>query len=471
MLAALALSTGCAAPRCAHARARCRRPDAPPELDFLVGQAARDGPALPEARDAPTSARCAKDPQAVLLLQRTWPSCSARDERARPTRWCTPSARFELEPDDDEPAPLPRHAVSHPARARQRAERVLQRRRGRRRSTPTPRCCSIGSGSSGDRLDEALGGGASGWSQRSPRRRAGYIALAERLRAHGRRRPTPRRRCARRSRRTRASSRSTARSRAAAASAAIATARSGSTARCSRQHPTTTRRCSRWPTRRSTLGRTRGRDRDARARSRSAIPTICARRCGSATSIYEAGASPTRSARFAARARAAIPSSTRSRYFLGIARRRMDNDDGAIARVRAHPARARALRGRARCSSPAIHERHGAIYAARARGGRGARKREPDAASSTSTPRACARRPATSTGAVAFLEGLLAASPDDDEVLYNLGVIYGEANRDGRGDPLHGAARSRKNPEHAGALNYVGYTLAERGENLDEAER
>jgi tetratricopeptide (TPR) repeat protein len=28
-----------------------------------------------------------------------------------------------------------------------------------------------------------------------------------------------------------------------------------------------------------------------------------------------------------------------------------------------------------------------------------------------------------------------------------------------------------KNPDHAGALNYVGYTWAERGENLDEAER
>ena len=32
-------------------------------------------------------------------------------------------------------------------------------------------------------------------------------------------------------------------------------------------------------------------------------------------------------------------------------------------------------------------------------------------------------------GAVAFLQGLLAASPDDDEVLYNLGVLHGEAKR------------------------------------------
>jgi len=73
-------------------------------------------------------------------------------------------------------------------------------------------------------------------------------------------------------------------------------------------------------------------------------------------------------------------------------------------------------------------------------------------------------------GAVKFVEGLIAADPQNDELHYNLGIIYGEAKQ-----PELAIKAMRKalelNPDNASALNYIGYSLAERGEDLDEAER
>jgi tetratricopeptide (TPR) repeat protein len=72
-------------------------------------------------------------------------------------------------------------------------------------------------------------------------------------------------------------------------------------------------------------------------------------------------------------------------------------------------------------------------------------------------------------GAVRFLEGLLAQSPDDDEVLYSLGVVYGEAKRYDEALRYMNLCLE-KNPDNASALNYVGYTWAEKGQKLDQAE-
>jgi tetratricopeptide (TPR) repeat protein len=66
--------------------------------------------------------------------------------------------------------------------------------------------------------------------------------------------------------------------------------------------------------------------------------------------------------------------------------------------------------------------------------------------------------------------GLLEASPDDAELLYNIGVIHGEAKRSE--EALRWMERAlAKQPDHAGALNYIGYSWAERGTNLDQAEQ
>jgi tetratricopeptide (TPR) repeat protein len=73
-------------------------------------------------------------------------------------------------------------------------------------------------------------------------------------------------------------------------------------------------------------------------------------------------------------------------------------------------------------------------------------------------------------GAVARIQTLLVESPDDDELLFNLGVVYGEAKRTDESIAIMQRALKR-NPDNANALNYIGYTWAERGEHLDEAEK
>ena len=72
-------------------------------------------------------------------------------------------------------------------------------------------------------------------------------------------------------------------------------------------------------------------------------------------------------------------------------------------------------------------------------------------------------------GAVALLQSLLAKNPDDEEVLYQLGVFYGNKKEMDRAlDYMERVLEL--NPQNAQALNYVGYTWAEQGQHLDEAE-
>jgi tetratricopeptide (TPR) repeat protein len=73
-------------------------------------------------------------------------------------------------------------------------------------------------------------------------------------------------------------------------------------------------------------------------------------------------------------------------------------------------------------------------------------------------------------GAVAQVEEMLRQEPENDELYYNLGVVYGESDRSE--EAIRYMQRALElNPDNANALNYVGYTWAERGVNLDEAER
>jgi tetratricopeptide (TPR) repeat protein len=72
--------------------------------------------------------------------------------------------------------------------------------------------------------------------------------------------------------------------------------------------------------------------------------------------------------------------------------------------------------------------------------------------------------------AIALLQKMRVESPGDDEVLYQLGVCYGTANQVDEALEFMRLTLER-NPDNPHALNYIGYTWAERGENLDEAER
>lgn len=69
---------------------------------------------------------------------------------------------------------------------------------------------------------------------------------------------------------------------------------------------------------------------------------------------------------------------------------------------------------------------------------------------------------------IAVLEAARVRVPADDSLLYDLGAAYERAKRfdDSERSFRDLVARS---PEHAGGLNYLGYMLADRGRQLDEA--
>jgi tetratricopeptide (TPR) repeat protein len=154
-------------------------------------------------------------------------------------------------------------------------------------------------------------------------------------------------------------------------------------------------------------------------------------------------------------------------YFLGTVRREAGDMDGAIEAFGRVPADHERYPD-ARLQLAGIYERR-QDFASALREAEAAQKRAPSRALElyVATLRSKA---GDFDGAKAELEAILAASPDDEEVLYNLGVLYGDA---GHQDEALATMQKvlEKNQKHAGALNYIGYTWADRGEQLDEAER
>jgi len=74
------------------------------------------------------------------------------------------------------------------------------------------------------------------------------------------------------------------------------------------------------------------------------------------------------------------------------------------------------------------------------------------------------------TEAIALLSGALAKSPKDEVLLYTLGAAY-----ERKGDFEKSIAQMRLllqvNPDNAAALNFIGYSLTEKGRDLEEAEQ
>ncbi|RIK97765.1 MAG: hypothetical protein DCC71_21490 [Proteobacteria bacterium] len=160
------------------------------------------------------------------------------------------------------------------------------------------------------------------------------------------------------------------------------------------------------------------------------------------------------------------PEQAEVHYFLGTVRREAGDLAGAIESFERVPPDHERY-GDARLQLAGIHERRRDYPAA---------LREAEAVQTRSPSRQLDLYVATLRaksgdfeGAKQFLEGLLAAAPEDEEILYNLGVLHGDA---GRQDEALGYMQQvlARNPQHPGALNYVGYTWAERGHQLDEAE-
>jgi tetratricopeptide (TPR) repeat protein len=164
---------------------------------------------------------------------------------------------------------------------------------------------------------------------------------------------------------------------------------------------------------------------------------------------------------------AAAPREYEVAFFAGIGLHRVNRDDDAMRafeRVASH----HEYYAEARTQIAAIHERHGRYAEAlseiqRALAGEPSRELELYSAQLRA-------KSGDFEGAVAYLETLRAQSPDDDELLYNLGVVYGENDRDEEAIRFMQLALE-KNPDNADALNFIGYSWAERGENLEQAEQ
>ncbi len=181
---------------------------------------------------------------------------------------------------------------------------------------------------------------------------------------------------------------------------------------------------------------------------------------------YEARDFAGASARFE-RAIAADPQEFEYAFFLGVARRRMGASDAAIEAFRSIPP-AHTHYSEARTQVASILERRGDYAGALA---------EVELAAAIAPARPLDFYKATLRaklgdfeGAVADLKRLLAEQPDDDELLYNIGLLYGEAKRTDEALRYMQLALER-NPDNASALNYIGYTWTEKAINLDEAER
>jgi tetratricopeptide (TPR) repeat protein len=160
------------------------------------------------------------------------------------------------------------------------------------------------------------------------------------------------------------------------------------------------------------------------------------------------------------------PTDSEVRFFLGIVQRRLGDNERAIETFAAIPADSDHY-SEARTQLAILYEQAGEF-------GRALEEIERAVIANPTRPRelyaATLRAKAGDFDcAVAYLEGLLLENPKDDDLLYNLGVVYGEAKR--TQEALEYMERAiERNPKNASALNWVGYTLAEQGSNLDQAE-
>lgn len=73
-------------------------------------------------------------------------------------------------------------------------------------------------------------------------------------------------------------------------------------------------------------------------------------------------------------------------------------------------------------------------------------------------------------GAVELMQRLIGQHPDDADLVYDLGLIYSNAGDDQKSLELM-LSVLEVDPDHASALNFVGYSWADKGQRLDEAEQ
>lgn len=182
--------------------------------------------------------------------------------------------------------------------------------------------------------------------------------------------------------------------------------------------------------------------------------------------FYEAGRMPEAALRFE-RALETLPREFEIAFFLGVAYRRDGRDDEALAVLATVPETHEHYAG-ARTQMAAILEKRGEYVGAQERIQQ-AIAVEPSRSLELYNAQLLSKS-GEFQSAIDFLEVLLEEEPEDDELIYNLGVVYGEVDRTDQAISYMRRALEL-NPDNASALNYIGYTWAEHGENLDEAEK
>ena len=456
LLAALALSAGCAA--FAPSETPSLPPaDAPPELDFLVGQELEMDGRLPEAREAYERA-LRKDPQAVFLLKRL-AELAARDERLTDALVYAERAH-ELDPGD-EGLCLFLGSLYRIRREPESAARVLEGADGKPVSTDAA-LLLFGIELEAEKNAEARD--VAEWLiEKEPDSPRGYVALAEVTERMG---DVP-------------GAEAVLRRGLAALPGDLVLFNALARGRRERgdrvgeigiyrevlvAHPDHHATLLSLADAQSALGQ----DEESIAtleRIEAVYPNDLRSQLQLGFRSYEAGQLEAAERRFS-RALAAEPEQHEIAYFLGVVQRKRGEDAAAIESFdRIPPAHERYADSRVQVAG--IYEEKGDLAAARLEVDR-AREVEPSQPLDLYAASLQAKA-GDVAGAIAFLESLLAESPEDAEVLYNIGVIHGEAKN------VDEAIRYMRivlglDPDHAGALNYVGYTFAERGEKLDEAE-
>jgi tetratricopeptide (TPR) repeat protein len=456
MLTALGLSLGCASltPR---ATPSVPPPEAPPELDFLIGQEFEMDGRFSEARESYERA-LRKDPQAVFLLKRL-AELSAREERLTDALVYAERA-LELEPDD-EGLRLFLGSLYRIRREPESAARVLQDAAGKPVS-PDAVVLLFGIQLETERHLEAKA--VAEWViEQEPDSARGYIALAE---VTGRMGDAP-------------GAEAVLRRGLAAIPGDLALY--GALARSRRDRDDRVGEIGVYreilvlqPNHHATLlalaeaQSALGQEAEATEtleRIEAAYPDDLRTQLQLGFRSYEAGHLEAAERRFQ-RALEEQPQQHEIAYFLGVVQRKMGKDADAIEAFDRIPTDHERFAD-SRVQVAGIYEENGDLTAARIEVER-AREVEPSRPLDLYAASLQAKS-GDVPGAIASLEQLLAEAPEDAEVLYNIGVIHGEAKN------VEEAIRYMRivlglDPDHAGALNYVGYTYAERGENLDEAE-
>ena len=456
MLAALALSAGCAG-LVSEGTPSVPPADAPAELDFLIGQEFEMDGNLSEAREAYERA-LRKDPQAVFLLKRL-AELAAREERLTDALVYAERAH-ELAPDDAG-LRLFLGSLYRIRREPESAARVLEDAEGKPVSIDA---ALLLFGIELEAENNAKARAIAEWLiQQEPDSARGYIALAEVTERMG---DVP-------------GAEAVLRRGLAALPGELALF--GALARSRRERSDRVGEIGIYreilvvsPDHHATLlaladaQSALGQEEEAIAtleRIEAAYPDDLRTQLQLGFRSYEAGQLEAAERRFL-RALEAQPEQHEIAYFLGVVQRKMGKDAEAIESLdRIPPVHERYSDSRVQVAG--IYEQKGDLVAARLEVDR-AREVEPSQPLDLYAASLQAKE-GDVTGAIAFLEGLLAEAPDDAEVIYNIGVIQGEARN------VEEAIRYMRivlglDPDHAGALNYVGYTFAERGEKLDEAE-